>query len=402
MSLIRTATARAHDALTRFLALESTGGLLLVAAGAAGMVAANTWLAPAYAELLRTPLVVRFGELGLDKPLLLWINDGLMAVFFLLVGLELKQEAVDGQFADRRRIVLPAACALGGMLVPMGVYALANFGDAAAMRGVAIPAATDIAFALGVLALLGSRVPFALKLLLTAIAVLDDLGAIVLIALFYTSGLSPLALGVALGCVAVLVALNRAGVARLGPYFFVGAILWFSVLKSGVHATLAGVVLALTIPIADRDDPERSPLGELVHALHPWVAFGILPLFAFANAGIPLSGLSLDTLAQPVPLGIAAGLALGKPVGVLAFAALALALGVARLPEGVRGGALAGMAMLCGIGFTMSLFIGTLAFAGQGPDTGIAARAGILAGSLVSAVLGGLWLRFALPAPAPR
>ena len=398
--VLAAAGERARVALARFLALESAGGVLLVAAAALGMLAANTPLADGYESLLATHLTVTFGEVGLDKPLLLWINDGLMAVFFLLVGLELKREAIEGRFADRRAIVLPAACAIGGMAVPMAIYWAINRGDVVAMPGVAIPSATDIAFALGVLGVLGTRVPFELKLLLTAIAVIDDLGAIVLIAIFYTSELSWLSLGIAFAAIGGLATLNRLGVARLQAYFLIGAVLWFAVLKSGVHATLAGVVLGLAIPLADRRDPERSPLGETEHTLHPWVAYGILPLFAFANAGIPLGGLAPSDLGQSIPAGIALGLLAGKPIGVLAFGGLAIAAGAARLPEGSDWRGFVGVALLCGIGFTMSLFIASLAFGDAAPSTLALARIGIVAGSLGAAIAGYAWLRAVLPRAA--
>jgi NhaA family Na+:H+ antiporter len=347
---------------------------------------------------------VTLGGLGVDKPLLLWINDGLMAVFFLLVALELKREVLEGQFSDRRQIALPAACAAGGMAVPMAVYALVNAGDATALAGVAVPAATDIAFALGVLGLLGARVPLGLKLLLTAIAVLDDLGAIVLIAIFYSDGLAADALLVAAVGVAGLVVLNRAGVVSAIPYALVGSVVWVAVLKSGVHATLAGVVVGLTIPMRDPRDPERSPVERLGHDLHPTVAFAILPLFAFANAGVPLAGLGIGALVAPVPLGIALGLLVGKPVGVLLGALLATRGRAERLPEGVGWPTLAGMAMLCGIGFTMSLFLGSLAFeegGAGGPEFLIASRLGVLAGSLLAALAGAAALAAWLP-PAGR
>ena len=387
---------RAAQALAEFFKLESAGGLLLVAAAALGLVAANSPLAPGYEWLQKLPLTVKLGALGVDKPLLLWINDGLMAVFFLLVALELKREILHGQLSDRRQILLPAGCALGGMLVPMAIYAALNRDDPQAMMGVAIPAATDIAFALGILSLLGSRVPPALKLLLTAIAVLDDLGAIIIIALFYTDGLSALSLSVAGAALAGLVAINRAGVTRWSAYILLGLVMWIATLKSGVHATLAGVALGLTIPIRDRNAPERSPLGEMEHALHPWVAFAILPLFAFANAGVALGGASLATLVAPVPMGILLGLFVGKQLGVMGTAALLVGSGLARRPEGVGWGALWGMSMLCGIGFTMSLFIGSLAFGEDAYDYLLAKKVGIFAGSLLSAAAGFLLLRLVL------
>ena len=389
---------RAAQALANFLKLESAGGMLLVAAAALGLAAANSPLAGGYLWLQDLPLTVKLGSLGVDKPLMLWINDGLMAVFFLLVALELKRETLQGQFSDRTQIALPAACALGGMLVPMGVYTYFNHGDPQAMAGVAIPAATDIAFALGVLSLLGSRVPLALKLLLTAIAVLDDLGAIIIIAVYYTDGLSHLALGVAGTALAGLVLANRAGVTRWSVYILLGVVMWVAVLKSGVHATLAGVALGMTIPVRDPRAPERSPLAEMEHALHPWVAYFILPVFAFANAGVSLAGAGLATLLAPVPLGITFGLLVGKQVGVCAAAALLIGSGRARLPEGVSWTALWGMSLLCGIGFTMSLFIGGLAFHDDAEALQLGKQVGIFAGSLASALAGYVVLRAVLPA----
>ncbi|KAB2965622.1 MAG: Na+/H+ antiporter NhaA [Thermoanaerobaculia bacterium] len=394
---MRSVSERAAAALREFLGLESSGGLLLVGAAVAGLVCANSPLTDLYDQLLALPLTVRLGTLGVDKPLLLWINDGLMAVFFLLVALELKREMLAGQLSDRRQIALPAACAAGGMLVPMAIYAAINRGDPHALPGFAIPAATDIAFALGVLGLLGSRAPVALKLLLTAIAVLDDLGAIVVIAIFYTSELSWTSLAIALTALAGLVALNRRGVTRIAPYVALGAVMWLAVLKSGVHATLAGVALGMTVPMRDPDDAESSPLERLEHDLHPTVAWAILPLFAFANAGISLSGISLAALLEPVPLGIALGLFAGKPLGVLAFGALAVALGLARLPEDVTWRSLAGVAVLCGIGFTMSLFVSSLAFEASREDFLLASRLGILAGTTAAALAGWALLRAVLP-----
>lgn len=391
---------RAARALHEFLQLESAGGILLVLAAVVALVCANSSLAPAYRALFELPLQLRVGALDLHKPLLLWINDGLMAVFFLLVGLELKREVREGQFADRRQVRLPVACALGGMIAPMAIYALLNRGDAMALRGAAIPAATDIAFALGVLSLLAARVPVALKLLLTAIAVADDLGAIVIIAVFYTADLSWAALAVAGVALAALAALNRARVAALAPYLLVGAVMWVGLLKSGVHATLAGVALGFAIPLSVGGEDGARPLERLEHALHPWVAYGILPLFAFANAGVPLAGVTLASLTSPLPLGIALGLVLGKPLGILAAAAALLLPGWARRPEGVDWPALAGMALLCGIGFTMSLFIGSLAFEHAPADWLVLHRLGILVGSLASAVLGLVWLAACLPRAA--
>ncbi len=399
---IRRISARAAGALADFFRLEAAGGVVLIAAAVLAMGLANSPLSMAYDRVLELPVQVRVGELDLHKPLLLWVNDGLMAVFFLLVALELKREALSGQLSSVAQLTLPLACAAGGVVVPAAIYALINRGDAAAMAGWAIPAATDIAFALGVLSLLGPRVPIGLKLLLSTIAVVDDLAAILIIAAFYTGELSLLALVLAGVALAAMVVLNRVGVVRLAPYLLLGAVVWVCVLKSGVHATLAGVATGLLIPNSargrradDDDSAGDSPLQSLEHALHPWVAFAILPLFAFVNAGLDLSGIAFADLLQPLPLGIALGLLLGKTVGVLGAAALARLLGVARLPEGVGPRALIGMALLCGIGFTMSLFIASLAF---GDETQAdAARLGILLGSLAAAAGGGLWLHFALP-----
>ena len=346
-----------------------------------------------YGAILDTKATIAIGAWAISKPLLLWINDGLMAVFFVLIGLELKREVLFGELSDFRRVSLPLFAALGGIALPSGIYAFINRGDPVAINGWAIPAATDIAFALGILAILGSRVPIALKILLTSVAVIDDLAAIVIIAIFYTDQLSLMSLGFAAASLIFLLVLNRAGVKSLGPYVLVGVVLWVAVLKSGVHATLAGVALAAFIPAGkSRSDP--GLIYRMEHALHPWVVFGILPVFAFANAGVPLAGLSLADLLQPVPLGIALGLFLGKQVGVFAACWLAVKIRVARLPQGVGWGQVYGMAVLCGIGFTMSLFIGSLAFeGGGGPDYAVDDRIGILAGSLLSAVLGVVVLR---------
>lgn len=388
---------RALAALSAFMKLESSGGIVLVLATVVAMVVANSELAPAYLEWLHSHLRIGFGALALDKSVSHWINDGLMVLFFLVVGLELKRELVEGQFADRANITLPVAGAIGGMAVPMLIYAGFNWGDAAALRGTAIPAATDIAFALGILSLLGPRVPMALKMLLLAIAVADDLGAILIIAVFYTENLSIVALVTALALVGVLYTLVRAGVTRLPLYLFFGFLLWLAVLNSGVHATLAGVILGLMIPLGrgSRDGASER----LLHALHPWVAFVILPVFAFANAGVPLAGLGLDDLLAPVPLGIALGLLLGKILGVFGFLWLGLRLGWGRLEPGIGRPALLGMSALCGIGFTMSLFVGSLSFGADHPDYQLTHRLGILSGSLLSAILGFLILKAVLPKP---
>ena len=393
---LRDIPARAVVALNDFFKFEAAGGILLVLAAALALILANSPLQGAYHGLLDLPLEVRVGELQIAKPLLLWINDGLMAVFFLLVALEIKREALIGQLSSRARLVLPLACAAGGVAVPAAIYVLFNHDDPVAMSGWAIPAATDIAFALGILSLLGSRVPLALKVLLSAIAVIDDLAAIVIIAMFYTVELSWLALGGAALSLALMVVLNLCGVRRIAAYVLLGIVMWIFVLKSGVHATLAGVATGLLIPLGDPDDPEDIPLETVEHALHPWVAYAILPLFAFANAGLSLSGVGWSDALQPVPLGIALGLLLGKPLGVLGSAALVLAAGWARRPDDVSWSALVGMGLLCGIGFTMSLFIGSLAFA-PGADAQEATRLGILLGSTLAAIVGVVWLHLTLP-----
>lgn len=389
-------------ALAEFLRLEAAGGILLVLAGTLAMVAANTGLAEAYQALLRMPVRIEVGTFGLDKSLYIWVNDLLMAIFFLLVGLEIKREVVTGELSDPARMALPVVAAIGGMLVPAAIYAAINWHDPFALRGWAIPSATDIAFALGVLALFGERVPVGLKVFLMTLAVLDDLGSIVIIALFYTVDLSPLALALAGVAVAALFALNRLGVMRIAPYALVGAALWLCVLESGVHATLAGVVTALFVPARDPSNPGHAPLARLEHALHPWVAFGILPLFAFANAGLDLSKLSLADLMQPIPLGILLGLVVGKQVGVFGSAWLAVRLGIARLPQSVEFRHIYGAAIICGIGFTMSLFIGALAFENVASgEVVVSDKLGVLAGSLVSALFGYVVLHFVLPRRGP-
>ena len=375
-------------AIKDFLALESAGGILLACAAALALASANSPLDALYAGLLDTRVEVRVGAFEIAKPLLLWINDGLMAVFFFLVGLELKREALEGELSSPAQVMLPALAAAGGMMVPAALYAWINWGDPVTMRGWAIPAATDIAFALGVLSLLGNRVPTGLKVFLLTLAILDDVGAIVIIALFYTADLSGVSLGMAGVALAGLFALNRAGVKRAAPYLLVGLVLWASVLKSGVHATLAGVALAFFIP--------RRAARMLEHDLHPPVAYAILPLFAFANAGVSLAGVSLASFLAPVPLGIAAGLVAGKTLGVFLVSFLAIRLGWAQMPAGADWASLFGIAVLCGIGFTMSLFIGGLAFEGTAGEYALQMRLGILGGSLVSAVGGYLLLRASL------
>ncbi len=378
-----------------FFGHQAAGGVLLMAAAVLAIALDNSPLAWLYDAFLSTPVVVQVGALELKKPLLLWINDGLMAIFFFLVGLEIKREVVEGRLSNLRQAGLPVLAALGGVLVPAAIYIGINAGNPTALNGWAIPAATDIAFALGVLALMGPRVPIALKVFLLALAIIDDLGAIIIIALFYTSTLSPEALLIAAFGTAVLAYLNHRGVTRIAPYLLVGLVIWVCVLKSGVHATLAGVVIALFIPLRATNKEGKSPLLEVEHGLAPWVAFGIMPIFAFANAGISLQGLTLADLFADIPLGIAAGLFIGKQLGIMGFVWAGVRLGIARLPVGVTWLQIYGAALLAGIGFTMSLFIGTLAFAD--PEHAAAVRMGVLTGSLLSAVAGAIVLRLALP-----
>lgn len=373
-------------AVRRFLKLEAAGGIVLVAAAALAMVLSNTAAAPFYFDLLNVPVEVRVGEFEIHKPLLLWINDGLMAIFFLLVGLEIKREVVQGELSSLGQAALPGIGAIGGMALPAIIFVGINLGTPN-LAGWAIPAATDIAFALGVLALLGRRAPAALKLFLLALAVMDDLGAIVIIAVFYTNDLSTTAL--AFGGIGVLglLALNLAGVRRLAPFVLMGTFLWVCVLKSGVHATLAGVLLGLAMPLRGSFGEGEPTLYRLEHMLHPWVAFVILPVFAFSNAGVPLFGLTWETLMEPLPLGIALGLFIGKQAGVAGLCWVAIRAGWARLPAGTNWTQFYGVSVLAGIGFTMSLFIGTLAFPGQ-PGMASGVRLGVLTGSVLSAILG--------------
>ncbi|MGD2117580.1 MAG: Na+/H+ antiporter NhaA [Chromatiales bacterium] len=384
-------------AVTDFLRLEAAGGILLLIAAVLAMVAENSAAKSLYDALLEIPVAIRFAEFEIAKPLLLWINDGLMAIFFFLIGLEVKREILDGELSEASRVVLPVIAAVGGMAMPAIIYVLVNWPDQTALKGWAIPSATDIAFALGVLALLGSRVPNTLKLFLMTLAIVDDLGAIIIIAAFYTSDLSVTSLATAGVGLAVLFLLNRKGVLSLAPYLLVGVVVWAAVLKSGVHATLAGVLIAMFIPFKKEPGEDKTQLEKLEHDLHPAVVYGILPLFAFTNTGISFDGISADSLLHPVPLGIAVGLFVGNQIGVFGFSWLAIRLGVARLPQGVGWVQLYGVSMLCGIGFTMSLFISSLAFEQGGHGIAVDDRLGILAGSVISAVLGYLVLRFSAP-----
>lgn len=377
--------------LRNFFALEAAGGIVLAISAVLAMIVANSPLHDLYHAFIHAPVVVQIGSFSIDKDAHHWINDGLMAIFFFLVGLELKREALIGELSDIKQILLPALCAVGGMAAPALVYTALNHGDVEAMKGWAIPTATDIAFAIGVLSLLGSKVPNALKVFLVSIAIFDDLGAIIIIALFYTSELSLASLGVAGICLPFLFLLNRMNVVRLTPYILIGVVLWVAMLKSGVHATLAGVLLAFFIPLRSKSDPEHSPLEELEHDLHNTVAFGILPLFAFANAGISLAGTSTESLMHGVPLGIALGLFIGKQIGVMLPVIIVTKMGLAKLPSGTNLKQIYGVSLLCGIGFTMSLFISGLAFGGipEGYDP----RLGIILGSLISGIAGYLLLR---------
>ncbi|KGY12230.1 pH-dependent sodium/proton antiporter [Vibrio tubiashii] len=376
------------DMIRDFFKLESAGGILLVIAAAVAMVIANTSLNDAYQGFLHTYV---FG-MSVSH----WINDGLMAVFFLLIGLEVKRELLEGALKSKETAIFPAIAAVGGMVAPALVYLAFNYGDAEAVQGWAIPAATDIAFALGIMALLGKRVPVSLKVFLLALAIIDDLGVVVIIALFYTGDLSTTALAVGFAMTAALFMLNNKKVTKLLPYMIVGAILWFAVLKSGVHATLAGVVIGFSIPLKGKKG-EHSPLKHMEHALHPYVAFGILPLFAFANAGISLEGVSIDGLTSMLPLGIALGLLVGKPVGIFSFSWVAVKAGVAKLPEGITFRHIFAVSILCGIGFTMSIFISSLAFGSVNVEFDTYARLGILMGSTTAAVLGYFLLHISLP-----
>lgn len=380
----RTESPNALAFIKRFFAAEAAGGLILMAAALAALIVANSPLADSYFAALHTVLA----GMSVEH----WINDGLMAIFFMLVGLEIKREMLAGQLASWSQRALPGFAALGGMVVPALIYVAFNRGQPDTIGGWAIPAATDIAFALGVLSLLGKRVPLSLKIFLSALAILDDLGAVLIIALFYTSDLSVPMLLAALGSIAVLVALNRLGVKKLLPYLLIGALLWFFMLQSGIHATLAGVALALCIPLGKADEEASSPLLYLEEKLHPWVAFAVVPIFGFANAGVSLAGITVDKLVDPVPLGVALGLLIGKQVGIFALAALAIRAGLARLPDGSNWGQLYGVAALCGIGFTMSLFIGALAFPGA-PALVDEVKVGVLIGSVLSALLGVVVLR---------
>ena len=380
--------------LEEFIKKESSAGIVLIFVTILALLLKNSPLSEIYNIFLHTPVEIRFGALHIDKPLYLWINDGLMAIFFLLIGLEVKREFIEGHLSDISQVALPAIAAVGGMVVPALFYVYFNQDQPIAMQGWAIPTATDIAFALGILSLLGKRVPASLKVFLLALAIIDDLGAIVIIALFYTVKLSKLSIAIAFLCIVVLIIMNRRGVVKKAAYFIVGTVLWVSVLKSGVHATLAGVALAFTIPLKSRDKEgnEFSISHEIEKDLHFWVAFFVLPMFAFVNAGVDLREVSLESLMGPVPLGIAAGLFLGKQIGVFGFSFVAIKLGLAKMPAHSTWLQLYGVSVLTGIGFTMSLFVDSLAF----KDDALyeyADRLAILGASFISGLFGYLILR---------
>jgi NhaA family Na+:H+ antiporter len=380
--------------LQEFIKKESSAGILLIFVTILALLLENSFMSDFYSSFLHTPVEIRFGDFQIAKPLLLWVNDGLMAVFFLVIGLEIKREVKQGHLSSLSQITLPGFAALGGMIVPALIFIAFNRGEDFSMNGWAIPTATDIAFALGILSLLGTRIPISLKIFLMALAIIDDLGAIVIIALFYTSELSSTSITIAAIALMILFIMNRMNVAIKSAYMVVGIILWVSVLKSGVHATLAGVALAFMIPLSSKDKEGNSfsMAKEMEYDLHNWVVYMILPLFAFVNAGVDLKGISIEEMAGPVPLGIMLGLFIGKQVGVFGFSWLAIKMGLASLPKGSNWTLLYGVSVLTGIGFTMSLFIDTLAY----NDTQIyhyADKLAILLGSFLSAIVGYIILR---------
>jgi NhaA family Na+:H+ antiporter len=381
--------------IRQFLRMEASGGIVLIAAAVVALLMANTSLSDLYLDFLNSPVSFSVGGVGLDKPLLLWVNDGLMAIFFLMVGLEVKRELLEGALSSREQALFPAIAALGGMIVPALIYLSFNGADEVARQGWAIPAATDIAFALGVMALLGSRVPTSLKVFLLALAIIDDLGAIVIIAAFFSHDVSVTALMLSVLAIAALAWLNWRGVTRLTPYVILGIFLWVCILKSGIHATLAGVILGFLIPL--RTEGKTSPARRVEHGIHPWVAWLILPLFAFTNAGVSLQGVSGEGVMSLLPMGIAAGLLFGKPIGIMLFCWVSMKLKITRLPPGVRFSQIAAVSVLCGIGFTMSIFLASLAFGDADASMMIYAKIGILLGSVLSAVMGYLLLSRALP-----
>ncbi|NOX15259.1 MAG: Na+/H+ antiporter NhaA [Epsilonproteobacteria bacterium] len=388
-------------AIKEFIQKESSAGIMLIIVTILALVLENSPLSTMYNSFLHTHVEIRFGNLQIAKPLLLWVNDGLMAIFFFLIGLEVKREVLEGHLSSLSQVALPGIAAIGGMIVPALVFIAFNQGESFAMKGWAIPTATDIAFALGILSLLGNRVPVSLKLFLMALAIIDDLGAIIIIALFYTADLSTVSIAVSLISLVVLFIMNKIGVTKKAAYILVGTVLWVSVLKSGVHATLAGVALAFLIPLnsEDKNGKKFSMSKELEHDLHYWVAFMILPLFAFVNAGVDLKGISLEDMTGSVPMGIMFGLFVGKQLGVFGFSWLAIRFGMASLPKDSNWLQLYGLSILTGIGFTMSLFVDSLAY----DDTQIysyADKLAILLGSVLSGIVGYIVLRIAKKHPA--
>ncbi len=396
---------RIFHVIRDFFHMEASGGFMLVLAAAVALIVANTAYYNEYHHFLtQIDFTVGFtdgdgnGVFSLSKPVLLWVNDALMAIFFFLVGLEIKREIVKGELSSTDRMLLPVMGAIGGMVVPALIYMGINHASPENWRGWAIPSATDIAFSIAVLAVLGSRVPFSIKILLTAIAIVDDLGAIVIIALFYSLPTDYYPLGVGAACLVLMSLMNWNDVSKPSPYILVGVVLWFALLKSGVHPTLAGVLTAIAIPLTSEKRPGYNPAKELEHALHPWVAFFILPVFAFANAGVPFHDIGLHSFMDPVALGIAAGLLAGKTIGISLFMVLAVKLKLCSPPTQANGFHIIGVSMVAGIGFTMSLFIGELAFHDAAHQASI--RLGVLVGSLLSAVGGYSILRFASTRPA--
>ncbi|MCF8474346.1 MAG: Na+/H+ antiporter NhaA [Emcibacter sp.] len=387
---------KASQFIRDFFRQESVAGLILMMTALLAILISNSPLRPIYELLLNTPVAVQIGALEIAKPLLLWVNDGLMAVFFFLVGLELKREFLTGELSSPEKIILPAVGAVGGMFFPALIYLFFNQNDATALKGWAIPAATDIAFVLGILALLGSRVPIGLKIFLTSLAIFDDIGAIIIIAIFYTSKISLTALLIATCSIVILALMNRQGVVSKSIYIIVGIVMWVALLKSGVHATLAGVVLAFFIPMKDKSNPRQSPLLELEHDLHGAVAYIILPVFAFCNAGIYFGDITMQDMVHPITLGIASGLFIGKQIGVFGLCFVAIKLGLCRLPDNMGWLQLYGASILCGVGFTMSLFIGSLAFEETGVNLLFDERIGILIGSILSGVFGYFLLKRSL------
>ncbi|NTS75496.1 Na+/H+ antiporter NhaA [Catenovulum sp. SM1970] len=388
--------------IIQFFHSKSAGGILLFVAALLAMLAANSGISIYYQSLIDLPVAIQIGVFEIAKPLLLWINDGLMAIFFFLVGLELKREVLEGELNNFKAVAFPALGAFGGMVAPALIFLMLNGGDPIAIKGWAIPAATDIAFALGILTLFGSRVPLSVKIFLVSLAIFDDIGAIIIIALFYTTKISATALIIAAVCLLLLFILNRSRCMHITAYILIGVVMWTAVLKSGVHATLAGVALAMFIPMRDTENNNNSPLISLEHDLHSVVALLVLPLFAFANSGINLEGVGIDDLLHSVPLGIAAGLVIGKQLGVFGLCFVTVKLRLIKLPEGMTLPILYGISLLCGIGFTMSMFIGSLAFEAAGDAAQFDERIGIILGSLVSGIAGYLVLNKALPEEKPE